>query len=610
MLLIIRHFFLACLIAGIGTGEALAQVETFGFSYAERQDLSNQSHVKIPDLDQFQQFYNGSNLGFDKRDVWIMIPAVSVVEDYYLTIQPVHIDRVRVYTQDSGLVFDGGDSITSPRGLIPGGYTVPIDSVIADQNLFIQLSSNNIIQPYVSIERGEILFKRSLNVVLMGAIAISISLFYLAWASSSMIIAPSGLVIAFALRMIIFIVASMIQSGIARQLTGGPNLPPQDFIHNISALGYISVAQVFDYFLIKETTTKRLSHFFAAAVIFATIAKFFLFFTGEISAAMQTNNITALFSLLIGLTFALLSNRRGKKISLFVEPFLSRLVPIFYFLLQTIPLAVLFILAALNSRKYVEYADMAFFNYAIVPGGFIVYVLAGRQRQQTKMQRALQENADRLQRERQAELEKRRDIGNLLNMLTHEIKTPLATLQMAQAVGQVDDDILSKTTRAISQAVTQADRVEEIEQGKPLVEAINVNIIEAVKTAVTNNIGELSVDYEDQTLSVLTDPSLLQIILSNLITNAQKYTRRGMTPVVKVRSTINGVSIAVTNGMNKPLQASDRLTEKYYRDPTNQGESGTGLGLYIVQLLCDQLGHELEINTSSSEFTVTVTIRP
>ena len=252
---------------------------------------------------------------------------------------------------------------------------------------------------------------------------------------------------------------------------------------------------------------------------------------------------------------------------------------------------------------------MVFFNYAIVPGGFIVYVLARRQRQQAKLRQELQKKADKLQRERQAEAEKRRDISNLLNMLTHEIKTPLATLQMAQAVGQVDEDVLSKTTRAISQAITQADRVEEIEQGQPLVETVNLDICEAVKTAATNSDGELLVDCGDQPMLVSTDPGLLQIILSNLITNAKKYSRPGMTPNVKVRSTKKGVSVAVTNGLDRPLQASDRLTEKYYRDPTNQGASGTGLGLYIVQLLCDQLGHELRIDASAKEFTVTVTIR-
>ena len=76
-----------------------------------------------------------------------------------------------------------------------------------------------------------------------------------------------------------------------------------------------------------------------------------------------------------------------------------------------------------------------------------------------------------------------------------------------------------------------------------------------------------------------------------------------------MRSVPTGACVIVTNAMDKPLAAGDRVTEKYYRDPTNNSSSGTGLGLYIVKLLCDQLGHQLLIETSAKRFTITVTIQ-
>jgi signal transduction histidine kinase len=580
------HRYIQLLIVSVSFGFisniALSEPAPLMVAIVEAGSVGEEIIDELPTPTGFRRYSNGFNLGFEEQEVWIAVSSSIVSEDHYLTIQPVHLDNIQVYTASRQLLFEGGDTVRSPRSLMAGGYTIPIDDEIEGEALYIRLSSRNIMQPFVSIETAETLFRRSLGVLLTGTVALSISLFYLAWAASVVLTSNNVLTIAFILRLLAFVVTSGIHSGIFRQLAGGEMLPPQDLAHNLSALGYITIAQAFDYFLLRETAHNRIAQAFGLVVVISALAKFGLFASGDVSAALQTNNITALLTLVLGLVLSPLPNGRKQRVMNTETASLSRLVPTFYFMLQAIPLAALFALTALGSSQYLEYADMVFFNYAIVPGGFMVYVLARRQRQQAKLKKDLQEKADRLQRERQAESEKRRDIGNLLNMLTHEIKTPLATLQMAQAVGQVDEDILAKATRAISQAVTQADRVEEIEQGQPLVEAVNVDICAAVKTAATNSYGDLSVDCGDQPISVSTDPGLLQIILSNLITNAQKYSRPGMTPNVKVRSTNKGVSVAMTNGLDRPLQASDRLTEKYYRDPTNQGESGTGLGLYIV----------------------------
>ena len=564
--------------------------------------------LRIPPEEQFKTFQNGTNLGFQDGFVWIVVDSSIVKQGRYLTIQPVHLDSVEVFTSTGEKLFQGGDTAPSPHGLMTGGYTVAINEDIADKELTIRLSSQNILQPTVSVETAENLFRRSLSVLVPGVVAMALSLSYLAWATSAALSANNALTLAFIIRMFAFFLTSGIHSGIFRQLVGGEMLPPQDVAHNLSALGYITIAQAFDYFLLRETAHKRIVLAFGAVVAAATLTKFVLFIAGEVSASLQVNNLSSLLTLALGLMFAPLPNRRIQQTNKPAELSVSRSVPILYFLLQAIPLAVVFSLTESGSSKYLQYADMAFFNYAILPGAFIVYVLARRQKQQSRLKRRLQENATELKRERQAEFEKRRDIGNLLNMLTHEIKTPLATLQMAQAVGQVDDYILTKTTRAISQAITQADRVEEIERGEPIIETILIDLCAAVESAASKSESNLSVDCADQSIQVLTDPGLFQIILSNLITNGEKYAQAGTTTAVKVQSVTQGAVVTITNALDKPLIESGRVTEKYYRDPTNNGSSGTGLGLYIVQLLCDQLGHRLQINTSARQFTAMITI--
>ena len=554
----------------------------------------------FPNQSAFRPHSNGKNLGFVKEDVWIWVGSQSVEAGKFLLIQPVHVDRVQVYAADGTLVFEGGDTVPSPRSLIAGGYTVPISDVMADQDVFIRFSSRNIMQPYISIDAPDYLFKRFQGVILTSAIAVSISLFYFAWAASAALTAPNALIVAFGIRLLAFIATSAIHSGLMRHLIGGNVLPPQDLAHNFSALAYITVAQIFDYFLLRETVHRRVAQAFAAVVVASALTKFGLFFGRDVSAALQVNNLTALLTLALGLVCAPLSNGRNTNGPDTDVPKIGRFVPTFYFLLQAVPLAGLFALTAIGSTRYLEYAELAFLNYAVVPGGFIVYVLAVRQRQQ---------KAERLQLEQLAEAAKRQDISNLLNMLTHEIKTPLATLQMAQAIGEVDEVILSKTTRSISQAITQADRVEELEQGQPMVEFIPVDLCAAVKTAIANSYGPVTTDCGDQTVQVTTDPGLLHIILNNLIGNATKYCRTGTVPAINLKQSDTMISVIVVNDLNKPLVSTDRLTEKYYRDPTSKGASGTGLGLYIVSLLSDHIGCGFDIEASQNQFRVILTFK-
>lgn len=601
--------FLIFFIFVFASSVASADTSELMIAFVEGETVVEDRSLTIPGPEAFNAYSNGVNLGFVKGDVWVLVRSSSLEVGQFLTIQPVHLDIIQVYDEGLELVFEGGDRTQSPRGLIAGGYTIAINETIADKNLYIRLSSRNIIQPHIGIEASEYLFKRSLGVALKSALVVSVSLFYLAWAISASFANLNALTVAFGFRLISFIFTLGVHSGIIRQLFGGDILPPQDVAHNISALGYITVAQIFDYFLLKETSHKKAVQAFALVVLLSAMSKFGIFLIGQVSLSLQINNLTALLTLFLGLCLAPLRNAPTLGYQNFPEKRLSRFVPTFYFLLQALPLAGLYGLTAMGSTKYLQYADLAFLNYAIVPGGFILYILARRQKEQSRLQQKLQERADRLQRERQAEAEKRRDIGNLLNMLTHEIKTPLATLQMAHAVGKVDTDILAKTTKAISQAITQADHVEEIERGKSMVQLALVDMNSSVKTAILNSYGELSFDCNVKTNQVSTDPGLLQIILGNLIGNALKYKRQDTVPYIKITESNSGVSITVVNVIDRALQATDRLTEKYYRDPANQGAGGTGLGLYIVQLLCDQLGHELRIEASSTQFSATVSLK-
>ena len=98
---------------------------------------------------------------------------------------------------------------------------------------------------------------------------------------------------------------------------------------------------------------------------------------------------------------------------------------------------------------------------------------------------------------------------------------------------------------------------------------------------------------------VQTDPLLLRTILSNLIDNAIKYSPPDST--VQITVALNpgagpsGTRIRVENAAAKAgMPDPAHVFEKYYRAPGAHQQSGSGLGLYIVKALVEQLGARID----------------
>jgi signal transduction histidine kinase len=89
---------------------------------------------------------------------------------------------------------------------------------------------------------------------------------------------------------------------------------------------------------------------------------------------------------------------------------------------------------------------------------------------------------------------------------------------------------------------------------------------------------------------VESDPEMLRQIVTNLATNAAKYTPEGRVELRATRS--NGeVFLAVSDtGIGIPESEHELIFEPFYRSPNVGGESGVGLGLALVR----DLGHLLD----------------
>jgi signal transduction histidine kinase/NO-binding membrane sensor protein with MHYT domain/CheY-like chemotaxis protein len=207
----------------------------------------------------------------------------------------------------------------------------------------------------------------------------------------------------------------------------------------------------------------------------------------------------------------------------------------------------------------------------------------------------------------------------LANM-SHEIRTPLnAVLGMVQVMerdGLSDAqrqrlEVIGSSGRALLAILNDVLDLTKIEVGRLEVEAARFDLVEAVELAAAayapmadqKDIAfELDIDRAVRGWWI-GDSARLRQVLTNLISNALKFTSAGRIEVT-VQRTQAGVSFAVADtGIGIPRDKLDAIFEKFTQADasTTRRYGGTGLGLAISHELVRLLGGELTVASTEGE---------
>jgi two-component system heavy metal sensor histidine kinase CusS len=110
------------------------------------------------------------------------------------------------------------------------------------------------------------------------------------------------------------------------------------------------------------------------------------------------------------------------------------------------------------------------------------------------------------------------------------------------------------------------------------------------------------------------DPLLLRRALSNLLSNALKYTPAGGTVTLRARSAPDDGAILsiIDSGVGIGAEHLPRLADRFYRvDPSRAASpGGAGLGLAIVKSIMDLHGGKLAIESAPGEGTAASLVFP
>lgn len=215
--------------------------------------------------------------------------------------------------------------------------------------------------------------------------------------------------------------------------------------------------------------------------------------------------------------------------------------------------------------------------------------------------------------------EMRRDF---ISNASHELRTPLTVISgyVEFLSHRADDDTraplenISEQISRMSSIIEELIELARLESAQSVDFSMSISIDELVnqvyRDAVEIDRGRhaITLDIDTDSLKSMGVLKLygsydeLRMALSNLVTNAMRYTPDGGAVKLVVSSNETTLSIGVQDtGIGIAYQHIPRLTERFYR--VDEGRSrevgGTGLGLAIVKHVLDR--HNAELHISSVE---------
>ncbi len=217
---------------------------------------------------------------------------------------------------------------------------------------------------------------------------------------------------------------------------------------------------------------------------------------------------------------------------------------------------------------------------------------------------------------------------DFVSNVSHELKTPLATLQNYGILLQQPDLTKEKreeytksivnVTRFLSEMITNILRLNKLENQQIYPNKKKCDLGEQLCECLLNfendwekkNIA-IGSDIEDNVI-VYTDAELLSIVWNNLFSNAIKFNKEGGNIFVSLKKENGFAVVSVSDtGCGISEETGNHIFEKFYQGDTSHSSKGNGLGLALVKRVVDILNGEIHVESEvgkGSTFTVKIRV--
>lgn len=274
--------------------------------------------------------------------------------------------------------------------------------------------------------------------------------------------------------------------------------------------------------------------------------------------------------------------------------------------------------AKVQRRNLISYFLLGILFLTLVSGGFILsrYRLIRQQKQIIQEEKNKSEAA--YSKLREVDESKSRFFTNI----SHEFRTPLTVISGMSERLQGNDKakgLIQRNTNHLLQLINQILDLRKLESGQLKTHFIQADVSKYLRyilesfhsLAASKNIS-LEFYSDTEPLDLDFDPEKLLRIVSNLLSNALKFTPEGGEVMLQLIKTPNHFQFSVQDtGAGIPESKLPYLFDRFYQvdgTSTRSGE-GTGIGLTLVKELVELMSGKISVQSEygkGSSFTVTL----
>jgi signal transduction histidine kinase len=208
--------------------------------------------------------------------------------------------------------------------------------------------------------------------------------------------------------------------------------------------------------------------------------------------------------------------------------------------------------------------------------------------------------------------------NDFIGMVSHELKTPLTSLSgiiqlLAHKLKNSDDEFISNASekaymqiKRMTNLINGFLNVTRLESGKISIQKQEFSLEDLIRESIEES-NVITLQHEIKfagncPVLVNADRDKIGSVISNLLSNASKYSPTGKDITVNCRIEDDTAIVSVTDeGIGIHADDTEKIFDRYYRVETNQTQfvSGFGIGLYLCAEIISQ--HEGKIWVDSEK---------
>lgn len=214
---------------------------------------------------------------------------------------------------------------------------------------------------------------------------------------------------------------------------------------------------------------------------------------------------------------------------------------------------------------------------------------------------------------------------DFINNMTHEFKTPIASISLSSEVLMKNDKIkedarllnyikiIKEQTERLNNQVENVLQIAKVQQNELELNKEKLNLIELINTvkrsaeiSYEKKDGSIEFTHEDENIEISADKHHLTNILFNILDNSLKYNTNVPKAVISVEKRNKKIVLQIAdNGIGIDKKHIKHLFERFYRVPTGNVHNvkGFGLGLYYVKSITDLHGWNIFVESIVNQGT-------